>query len=103
MVRLSDATMAKQSVERGRVELGAEQYRLAARIIAEPLVLFRERGNHLVMFGEDANGLLYKVVVKTTADRSENYIASLHRSDARRIRAKLRGGRSELIFDRRPS
>ncbi|MCP5394449.1 MAG: phage head morphogenesis protein [Sphingomonadaceae bacterium] len=101
MVRLSQATMQKQTSGRGRTELQARQYRLAARIIAEPDVLFRERSNHLVMFGEDDTGLLYEVVLKTTADRSENYLVSVHRSARRRIRKKLRSDAVELIFDRR--
>ena len=101
MVRLSQSTMAKQTGQRHRTDFEAEHYRLAAQIIDRPQMLFRERGSHLVMFGQDAEGRLYEVVVKTTADRAENYLLSLHRSNSRRIRAKLLSDIAELIFDRR--
>ncbi len=103
MVRLSQSTMDKQE-ERGRkTELTARHYRLAAAIIDRPDVLFRERGNHLIMFGSDNEGRAFEVVVKTTADRSENYLQSVHRTNARRLRSKLLSKLVELIFDRRPT
>ncbi|MCP9222760.1 phage minor head protein [Erythrobacter sp. LQ02-29] len=102
IVRLSRATMEKQAM-RGRFDLQAQQYRLAARIIDTPQVVFRERGNHLVMFGQDNDGNLYEVVLKTTADGTENYLSSVHRSSPRRIRAKSQSGLADLIFDRRLS
>ncbi len=103
IVRLSQATMAKQSERGCQLELRADQYRLAAAIIERPDVLFREYGNHLIMFGTDADGRSYEVVVKTTGDKAENYLVSVHRSNARRLRAKLLSQLAELIFDRKGS
>lgn len=98
MVRLSRATRDHIVIDRRRDYLGVADFRLAASLIDRPLYVFRERGTHLVFFGRSAEGRIYRVVVKTTADGSENYLSTIYPSDRRGIAAKLRSADSELVY-----
>lgn len=99
MVRFSASAHAHIFDDRGRSELGSDRLREVAAIISQPRAVFRERGNHLVYFGAGANGDLYQVIVKTTGDRSRNYLSSVYRANRRSIERKRRSADSELLFE----
>ncbi len=99
LVRFSSATLIKQSAPaRRRSDIGMDEYRAAADIIADAVIALRQPNSRLVLIGQ-YDGAWMRAVVKTTADGRENYLLSLHRLRARSLAAEIR--RSELLWDRR--
>lgn len=98
LIQFSKATRDHIVIDRQRDHLTMAHFRLAASLIDRPLYVFRERGTHLVIFGRSPEGRIYRVVVKTTADRSENYLSTIYPSDQRGIAAKMRSADSELVY-----
>ena len=98
-IKFSPSTLRKQAVEKGRTEFGATQYRRVQSLIDDAVLAVRERGNHIVYFGRDEAGNLLKIVVKTTADKSENYMVSMHRAADRLMDSVA--SRGEVLFDTR--
>jgi SPP1 gp7 family putative phage head morphogenesis protein len=68
-------------------EMTAELVRQAARIIEEGEAF---RDCRTVVFFGDMEGALYRVVVKRTEDGNENYIATMHRAEARNLKKARR-------------
>ena len=85
-VRLSGETMEKQIEKHG--DLSEADYRLVPQVLAGPHVVARQDDRRLLLFHHD--GQLYRAALKATADGSENYLLSFHRTTKEKARKALR-------------
>jgi len=85
-VWISGQTAGKQ---RERHDLRFEDYALVQRILDEGVLFLEANGLNLQGFIE-ADGRLWKAVVKTTRDRDELFLTTFHRARPNDLRAAFR-------------
>ncbi len=83
-LRLSSGTAQKQRDRHG--ELGPDTYGLVQRILDEGELFHASRARHAIAYLE-INGQLWCAVIKSTADRHETFLQSLHRARPRNLTA----------------
>lgn len=85
-------------ISRGHPELTVADYRLLPDIVANALVVARQ-GNQRLIYFADADGNVWKAVVRQDADRDLPAIVSFHRSSRRKVDAETRN--LDIIMDNR--
>lgn len=91
VVRLSPQTLEKQNRPDKHPELTVDEYRKLPAIAGAPTLVYKDRDLHIVLV-QDGDRHWYKAVVKTTADRSENYLVSFTRSNLKDLTRVNRRG-----------
>lgn len=86
------------SISRGHPELTTADYRLLPDLIARALLIAQQDDTRLIYFA-DAQGRIWKVVIRQDAERDFPAIVSFHRSRARNMAAETR--HLTILLDRR--
>ncbi|ATJ89418.1 MULTISPECIES: phage head morphogenesis protein [Acetobacter] len=95
-VRLSGESLSKNQTH--HAELTLEEYQALPKMIADPQVVLRSGENRVLLLSR-LGKQLYRMIIKTTLDRTENWLLSFHAASkdeaARLMRAK------EMLLDLR--
>ncbi len=94
-VLLSEATLVKQ--KRNHPELKLDEYQLIPEVIAKGKVIQAGEQN---LYFYAVHGRLYKVVVKRTEDRQENYLTTFHRKSIKQLNSELAKGKLLRNWDK---
>lgn len=88
-VRLSDDNLKKNMTH--HAEMTPEEYRHIPQMIAQPEVVLHSGENHILLLSRIGKQL-YRLIVKKTLNRKENWLLSLEPTSEKKALASIRNG-----------
>lgn len=88
-VRLSDDNLKKNMTH--HAEMTTEEYRQIPQMIAQPEVVLHSGENHILLLSRIGKQL-YRLIVKKTLNRKENWLLSLEPTSEKKALASIRNG-----------